>query len=125
MGKKNKEVSIKSVVKKDFIEIQDGEMYLKLPKDRSYRQVIDILSTFHLNPEPVQEIVSELKKEEEVSVTAEPQIDEFMTRCPKCNSKLKSKVKKRGNELIRIVKCKKNKRFGKKCDFMHEFSIKV
>jgi uncharacterized protein with PIN domain len=82
---------------------------------------------FNKKPEPVAEpVVEEQKSEpEQVEVSAEPQYDEFMTRCPKCNSKVKSKIKKRGNELIRIVRCKKSKGLRKKCNFMHEFSIKV
>jgi len=130
MGKKNREKNIKPVMKQEFIEIRDGELYLKIPKNASLDSIIRVLvvlekSFGELQTRQLAEPEPEPAKEEEISVTAEPQIDEFMTRCPKCNSKLKSKVKKRGNELVRIVRCKKNKRFRKKCDFIHEFSIKV
>jgi len=131
MGKKYREKNIKPVVKQEFIEVRDGELYLKIPKDASLDSIIRVLVVLEKSFADKREQELALVRtpvepeKEEVSVTAEPQIDEFMTRCPKCNSKIKSKVKKRGNELVRIVKCKKNKRFRNKCDFMHEFSIKV
>lgn len=123
MGKKDTKIKEEE---QEFIEIQDGEMYLKIPKNMNMTKVINILAVFNepeLEPEPTEE---EIKKvEDEISVTAEPQVHEAMTHCPKCHAKLKSKVKKRGNELIRIVRCKKSKGFRKKCDFVHEFSIKI
>lgn len=122
MGKKNRKENIET----EFVEIQDGELYLRIPKkvlNRELEKVSRILLAFNEPELPVMPM-PELE-EEELPLPAEPQIDEFMTHCPKCNSKVKSKVKKRGNELIRIVRCKKSKGFRKKCDFIHEFSIKV
>lgn len=122
MGKKyEKKSKVIESEEKEFVEIRDGDVYMKLPKDFDYEQIIRILLTFRNKPS-----VSEPEPEpERVEIEEEPLIDENITRCPKCSSKLKSKVIKRGNELIRVVRCKKNKGFRKKCDFTHEFSIKV
>jgi hypothetical protein len=120
MGKKEEKM------KTEFIEIKDGDLYLKVPKGVDYEKIARVLLIFN-NPTPKVEpaVVEEKPKEEQIEVTAEPQLDEFMTRCPKCNSKVKSKVRKSGSELVRVVRCKKSKGLRKKCDFVHEFTIKV
>ncbi len=129
MGKKDRKTNVRPVVKKEFIEVQDGDLYLRIPKKKKLDSVIRVLVVLEKSFDEEKEKELELvrlpePKEEEISVDV-PQFDENIIRCPKCNRKLKSKVIKRGSELIRLVRCKKNKRFRKKCDFEHEFSIRV
>lgn len=67
-------------------------------------------------------------------VLMEIPVEKEITSCPKCNSKIKVKLKKRtldGVFIIKILKCEKNrKRFGifkrkGSCDFKKEIMIRI
>jgi len=71
-------------------------------------------------PKPEGEIIIETPE-----IPESPVINEFIEKCPKCNSKIKTKTKKVNDNIVKIIKCKKNKWFRGKCDFMQEFSHKI
>lgn len=104
--------------KVSYIEIVDGDMYLKIPKNRDMiNNAVNVLKSFDFSED--KEETAEMP-EPEVSSQEVPVYDINMKRCPVCDKKLKTKVIKRGDALIKQVKCKK-----KKCGFTHEFAMKV
>lgn len=124
---------------KDFLEIKLGETHLKISKD------IDTINTVRLmlavygdellrnEPKTPEEIVRSKDEPEDEGTTEidipevpEEKPDEIPTSCPLCNSKIKKgKSKVEGNKIIQVFKCKKNRKFRKKCNFIKECTFQI
>lgn len=131
MGKKIKE---KVEKKKEIIEIIDGDMVLKIPKDEDkISNALNILNSLLKQTsrkslkDDLEGLKEELKKiegnpideksEEVIAQTEEEPLNPNIKKCPKCNKKLKAKSKKTLDGFERYVKCKK-------CGFEHTFNLK-
>ncbi len=132
----------------DFLEINHGEMSLKIPNNLADVTLAkNLLATFEEllkeNPnipltiaEEEEEVevpleteaiieADEQKVEMEIPDPPEEKEEGIPDRCPDCNAKVKtSKVKNRNNMMFQTVKCKKNWLFGN-CSFKKEYAFKI
>ncbi len=149
MDKKIKKPRIES--DEDFLEIKHGEMFLKVPNNlNDVIMAKNFLGTFEelLKQMPTvpllimkeeEEVTQEIGVNNDVDETVNGTVNETVelempelpkeegipTKCPLCQSKVKtSKPKTRDNLIYQVVKCKKNKWFGK-CKFEKEYAFKI
>jgi len=136
MAKKIRKKAVLKSEKKasDFLEITQGEMYIKIPKDvNSVCIVQNILEAYRKELEKriinIPEKVEELKEQDEkidIEVPEIPEPEGIPTECPLCKSKIKvSSPKKIGENLVQVVRCKKNVWYMRKCDFKKEYAFKI
>lgn len=153
MDKKIKKPNIEA--NEDFLEIKHGEMFLKVPNNLhdvtlaknflgTFEELLKQMPTIPLiikdnnDDEVPQEIeVDSVDNKElidgkvvdmadvELEIPEPPEEEGIPTKCPLCQSKVKtSKPKTRNNLIYQLVKCKKNWLFGK-CDFKKEYAFKI
>ena len=126
--------------KDDLLEIRLGETHLKVSKDietiNTVKLVLAVYEDELLRNEPKvpeeyarsKDISEEDKGKTEIEIPEVPEEkpDVIPTSCPLCNSKIKQgKSKVVGDKITQVFKCKKNRVFRKKCNFIRECSFQI